>query len=178
MTTLTITEALAEIQTIGKRIEKKQQSVLAYLARPEQLRDPLEKQGGSVAHITGERQAIADLQERMLRIRRAIAQANEANTITVGDATRSIADWLAWKREVAPQQTKLLAAMRGQIDQTRNTLRAQSTRLAQSGSSEAINVVVNLDERELSRQIEWLEEVSGALDGQLSLKNATIVIEI
>lgn len=41
---ITITEALAEIKTVAKRIEKKRDFIRAYLSRQEGVRDPLEKQ--------------------------------------------------------------------------------------------------------------------------------------
>ena len=40
---ITITEALAEVPTITKRIAKKQQTVIDYLSRPSAVRDPHEK---------------------------------------------------------------------------------------------------------------------------------------
>lgn len=44
---LTITEALAEIKTVGKRVEKKREFIKAFLARQDGVKDPLEKDGGS-----------------------------------------------------------------------------------------------------------------------------------
>jgi hypothetical protein len=38
--------------------------------------------------------------------------------------------------------------------------------------------VVNVNERELADHIEELENTLGVLDGQLSLKNATILIDL
>ena len=40
------------------------------------------------------------------------------------------------------------------------------------------DIVVNINEKELAEQAEALEEVLGSLDGQLSLKNATIYIDV
>jgi hypothetical protein len=99
---LTITEALAEIKTIQKRIVKKQESVSGFLFRQDLARDPLEAQGGSKAHIAAERQAIADLSARVVRIRAEIQKANANTTVTIAGITRSISDWLVWRREVAP----------------------------------------------------------------------------
>ena len=41
-----------------------------------------------------------------------------------------------------------------------------------------MDVIVNVSEAELAEQAEWYEKVLGELDGQLSLKNATITVEI
>src|SRR5215831_611359 len=101
MAQITITEALAELKTIDKRIEKKREFVLSYLLRQEMFKDPLEKDGGSVSAIRREMQSIVDLEERRITIRRAVQQANERNSVMVGKQTRTIADWLVWRREVA-----------------------------------------------------------------------------
>src|SRR5579863_1653454 len=66
MRQLTITEALAEIKTINKRLESKRESVRNYIARDVRVRDPLEKEGGSAEFIKRERQAIIDLEERIV----------------------------------------------------------------------------------------------------------------
>jgi hypothetical protein len=47
MAKTSITEALAEINTIEKRIAKKQRFVHEHLLRQEQLKDPLEKSQGN-----------------------------------------------------------------------------------------------------------------------------------
>jgi len=90
----TITEALAEIPTITKRIQKKQEFILNYLYRSSSVRDPHEKDGGAQLLISREIQAINDLQYRIVSIRAAIQEANRNNTITIGNTTKTIADWL------------------------------------------------------------------------------------
>jgi len=109
MTKLTITEALAEIKTVGKRIEKKRDFINQFLARQDGIRDPLEKDGGSPAVIASERQSVADLEERLIALRRAIQSANDTATIRIGDKSRSISEWLTWKRDVAPGQRAWLS---------------------------------------------------------------------
>src|SRR3954447_22513178 len=119
MPPITITEALAELKTIDKRIEKKREFVLSYLLRQEMLKDPLEKDGGSVSAIKRELQAIHDLEERKVLIRRRVQAANERNTVTVGKQSRTIADWLVWRRDGAPIQQQFLASLRNKIEQAR-----------------------------------------------------------
>lgn len=177
---LTITEGLAEIKTIDKRLAAKRASVLAYITRQAGLRDPLDKDGGSAQFIERERQAIDDLEARKIAIRRGIQRANDETPITLGDETRSISEWLTWRKEVLPSNKLFLA-------QIRNGLSMVRTQAARSGVAvvavntdkepEAKDYIVNVNERELAEEIEALEEVEGSLDGQLSLKNATIIIE-
>jgi hypothetical protein len=179
MAQITITEALAELKTIDKRIEKKREFVLSYLLRQEMLKDPLEKDGGSVSAIKRELQAIHDLEERKVLIRRRIQAANERNSVTVGKQARTIADWLVWRREVAPIQQQFLASLRNKIEQARQEAARRGAGLSATAETAKPNdVIVNVNEQELAREIEGLEEVLGTLDGQLSLKNATLLIDV
>lgn len=180
---LTITEALAEIKTIGKRISSKQEFVQTYLFRQEGLKDPLDKDGGSVEAVRREQQAMSDLFIRIIALRRGIQHANDTTQITIGGTTRSIADWLTWRRDVAPELQRQLSAIRTRLA----ALRTQ----AQRGGSAVIGAavasvtqdakptdfIVNIDEAQLAVTSEGLEETLGTLDGQLSLKNATVMIE-
>jgi hypothetical protein len=179
MAQITITEALAELKTIDKRIEKKREFVLGYLLRQEMFKDPLEKDGGSVSAIKREMQSIHDLEERKITIRRAIQRANEQNAVTVARQTRSIADWLVWRREVAPIQQTFLANIRTRIEQARQEAARKGAGLSASAEAAKPNdVIVNVNEQDLAREIEGLEEVLGTLDGQLSLRNATLTIDV
>jgi hypothetical protein len=191
---LTITEALAEIKTIAKRIATKREFVAGYLLRHEEIRDPLEKDGGSTEQLRRERQAIADLEERVIAIRAAIANSNANTKITVGGITRSVTEWLAWRKEIAPGAGTFLAQLRNRIDQVRQAqargqvprtvgpeLAALSVRAtARSGNEreKPPEIIINIDEKALSTESEKHEEILGQLDGQLSLKNATTEIRI
>jgi hypothetical protein len=174
---ITITEALAEVPTISKRIAKKQQFVQDFLARQAIVKDPHEKDGGSVELIKRELQGITDLEQRLIAIRSGIAQANAVTKITVGTTTRTIADWLTWRREIAENQRSRMNNMAG-------ALRALRAKAQQTNGKVGENVegptdwVININERQLADQIEDLETTLGALDGQLSLRNATTTIAL
>ena len=177
----TITEALAEIKTLNKRWEKKAESVLAYLWRPENLKDPLEKQGGSHAHVRDERQAMADLQARIVQLRRAIAAVNATTKLTINGQTYSIEEWLIWKREVAPHYADFLKKIRAALTQAHNEANRQRVfagRMEREAQEKPTDVVVNINEQDFAKQVEGLEDTLGQLDGQLSLKNATININV
>lgn len=176
----TITEGLADLKTLRKRIDKKRESLGPYLARAEAIRDPLEKQGGSAKHIEQEIQAIADLEAQYLDVRKRIAAANDTTTITVAGVSRSISDWLIWRREIAPHYRAWLTSMRSGIQQLRAKTQQRGGQMvsatAQIGDTKPDDIIVNVDEARLDQQIEHIEEVLGTLDGQLSLKNATTEI--
>lgn len=177
---ITITEGLAELKTLRKRIDKKRESLGPYLARAEAIRDPLEKQGGSAKHIEAEIQAVADLEANFLDIRLRIAAANDKTMIKVAGVEKSISAWLIWRREIAPHYRSWLQGMRSGIQQLRAKTQqrggAMISSVAQIGDTKPDDIIVNVDEAKLDQQLEHIEEVLGTLDGQLSLKNATTQI--
>ena len=183
---MTITEALAEIKTIEKRIQKKRDSIQGFLARQDMLRDPLAADGGSVEFIKRERQAIRDLEERVVALRRAIAQANAQTTFAInGGTARSIADWLTWRREVAPGRQAFLTTLRDKVERVRREALSKGVNVVAAASAvttgdggKPTDVLVNISEAELAKDIEALEEELGSLDGLLSLRNATTQITI
>lgn len=180
MASTTITEALAEIKTIGKRIEKKRQFVGQYLVRQEIVRDPLEQQGGSRAALQQEFQSIKDLEERIIALRRGIAHVNGTVMLTVLGETRTIGDWLTWRREVAPGRKAAVQALRNSLIQFRQQQTQKGMTLRETASENPTDkdVIVNVDERALATEAERIEEVLGTLDGLLSLKNATTQFEV
>ena len=176
----TITEALAELKTISKRVEKKRSYINSYLYRQEALKDPLEKDGGSAVVIARERQAIKDLEFRHVAIRLAIQKINHETPVTVEGITNSLADWLTWRKEVAPEHQRFLLTLRSQIDQARKATqqRGGTVVTAAGDATKPTDVIVNVNEAQLAEEMEKLESILGGLDGQLSLKNATVTIEI
>ncbi len=176
---LTITEALAEIKTIGKRLDAKRAGIMPFLARQDAVRDPLEKDGGSLSFIAQERQAIGDLGMRIVALRRGIQHANDLTPIAVNGVTRTISEWLTWRREVAPGEQKFLTGLRNQLNGLRDNMKRQGSTVLTTGQTAQAptDVIVNISESDLGAQIEALEETLGTLDGQLSLKNATTMIK-
>lgn len=178
--TTTITEALAELKVIDKRVETKRQSITQYVIRQEMVKDPLEKDGGSVTFIERERQSIDDLENRKVAIRRAIQGANVATDLAVNGTTRSIADWLVWRRDVSPRSLAFMKSMVSSINQIRQDQLKKGVNVVASDSAakQPTDIIVNLNEQQLAKQIEEHEATLGTLDGLLSLKNATTTIEV
>lgn len=181
---ITITEALAEIKTLGKRVAKKREGVTPFLWRQDQMKDPLEKEGGSVEFIRREMQAIEDLEARIVTLRAAIAKANAETTLSVDGSTKTIADWLTWRREVAPGRQQFITTLRNQIASARQQAQQKGLGIV-SASATVVNadvkptdLLINISEGELTIEADHLEEVLGVLDGQLSLKNATTTIDV
>lgn len=181
-TTHSISEALAALKLTQKKISSKEEFVQRYLTRREEMRDPLDRQGGSPQILKQERQAIADLYEQTIRIRRAIHAINSGTDLSVDGHTRTIADWLVWKREVYPVQQHNLRALANLIEHQRRQVqqggRGQvvGAAVAVSGEAKPGDVVVNVSETELQAELEKIETIYGTLDGLLTLKNATLQV--
>lgn len=175
---MTITEALAEIKTVLKRIQTKRQFIQDYLFRMENTKDPLEKDGGSVGAITRESQAIKDLEQRIVDLRRQIQMANELTIVTIEGEERSIGEWITWRREIAPGQQNALHRLRTALNTIRDQARRQGSSVygPNAQAEKPSDVVVNINEQQLIKDAEHLENVLGQLDGQLSLKNATVMV--
>lgn len=173
---MTITEALAEIKTIEKRILTKKNFIAQNAFRMDGLRDPFEKDGGSVKLLEQEQQSLNDLQKRIIELRKLIRKANEDTVVAIQGDERSIADWLVWKREVAPLQRECLSSLSRQLTTARDNARRSGTQLVSPGSvaERPTDIIVNVNEKELAKSLEKLETILGELDGQLSLKNATV----
>lgn len=178
----TITEAMQEIETLKKRLADKLPPIVRYVCRDEREKDPLQVQGGSEKFIAEERQSHEDLCRRLISLRLAVAKANDATMVKVGNRTMTISEWLVWKREVYPQERALLDGLNGAINAARATARKQGVTVvpanAAEGDSHKGNLLVMVDELEVVRGLEELEQTRGTLDGQLSLKNATVFVDI
>ena len=186
---ITITEALAEIKTIGKRLEKKKQAVLMNIARDSRMRDSLE--GGSENFVKSERQAIGDLEKRIVAIRTAIQRSNLTTMTTVGSTSLSVAEWLTWRREVAQGAQTFLSSMNNTIRAIRDKVQrdggvmhpvtARATAIVATDKAttvQPIEILLHLDEKALLEEQEMMEKTLGDLDGKLSLLNATTLIEV
>ncbi len=100
--------------------------------------------------------------------------------VTINGTTHSIADWLVWRREVAPQVKGLLQGLRQGLASLRQQAQQKgiAVRAVDQGAQAPTDVIVNLDEKALADEIEGLEDTLGQLDGVLSLKNATVLIDV
>lgn len=177
---MTITEGLAEIKTIQKRISAKREAVARYLARQDTQKDRLPGEGGEAAYVARERQAVADLETRLVNIRTAVQKVNLVTPLTVVSTTKTVAEWLGWRKEVAPNLRTFLRGLMNGIAQVRQQATQKGLAVVQPGQtpSRPEDVIVNLDEGQLNAEIEAVEEMLATLDGKLSLMNATTLIDV
>jgi len=173
----TITEALAEIKTIGKRLKKKASFVNEHLYRQEKFSDPFIKEGGQAGEIKRERQAMDDLNDRALKLRIAINRANESNRITINGVDRSISEWIVWRRDIAPRVQANLTGMQNSIRKIRQEAINKGAPVSDKETENPENVIININERDLVCEVEDMVETLGQLDGMLSMTNATTSID-
>ena len=179
MSKLTITEALAEIKTVGKRIAAKHAFVVQHLLRQAIVKDSLEREGGSPELVGRELQGVKDLFERVVMLRIGIQDANRKTKVTVGKETRTIAEWLAWRKDVSKVEGDFYDDLQQRIVNARNNIAKQADRMTDvDRAAGGADIVVHLSETELAKRRESIQQVLGELDGQLSLKNATTFVEV
>lgn len=173
-----ITEGLAELKVLDKRIEKSRTFVVANLARQNYVKDPLESEGGSVEVLRRELQSIADLEARKVAIRTAIQRTNLATPLTVKGDTRTVGEWLTWRREVAAGRAAFLGGVTNAINSIRQQARAKGLNVTVNGvEAQRDDLVLNTSEVEWHTQSQTHEELVGTLDGALSVINATTTMQ-
>lgn len=177
-TRLTITEALAEIAMLNKRIETHFAFVSARIARPAMMMDPLAGEGGTGEVLRRHRQAAKDLRERWVKLRSAVAKVNQGAELTIEGVTRSIADWIVWRREVMPGTKRELDQLAASVDNLRKQALQRGGAVKQESSDNQADIVLHISETELLAERDRLDKILGTLDGQLSLKNATTFVEV
>jgi hypothetical protein len=173
-----ITEGLAEIKTIGKRITSKRAAKANYLLRPATMIDPLSGQGGSIQFLEREEQAIRDLETRIIQIRGRIQETNLRTMLTIDGVENAVTDWLTWRKEIAQPRLTDLQLMATVINRARSEASRKGGTAAAVGTVEqkSENFAVNVNEVELHKEIEGIQATLSTLDGKLSLLNATTQI--
>lgn len=176
MREMTILEALAEVRLLQKKVTDKQRQVLENLTRPKSRVDPLEKEGGSQEFVKRALQSIRDMENDIIAIRREINRASSENTITIGDITMSVSDWLVWRREILPSDRMFQQRLVNQVSQERNRLK--DTRFNQNQVVPGEDLVVHIPETELAERGERIIEIEERLDGQISLMDAKTIVRV
>lgn len=174
---LTITEALAEIKLIDNKITAKETFVLGNLYRAKHLPDPL---ADTKAKVEAEVQATMDLRRRRVKIRKAIAEANIKTEITIKASTLTIFEWLTWRREVSEKEKTFLRSIHVNIKRGIDsvTTAPKFYKDAESQENKIVELLPSLDYSVFANAEAEVQEMLDKLDGLLSLKNATVTIDV
>lgn len=176
----TITEALQELKTLDKRIASTRDFIVKYGIRQGSTIDPLDDEGGSDKVIPAKAQSLDDLFIRRVQIRNAINRANDQINLTVSGITRTVAEWIIWRRDVQRKQLEAYELFQNQIIGARRQCVEKGMSLKDDGTQPARVTEVSsfIGESSLQKKIEALREIESTLDGKLSVINATTLIEI
>lgn len=178
---MTITEALAEIKLIDNKISSQRKGMEQYLVRQERFKDPMHESGGSRKYVRETQQSIEDLFERKVIIRRAIQNENTKTTLQVNSQTRTVSDWLVWRREVAPTQQNVYREWREKIQTVRKEASRNDATVHVGDTPTNVkpnDIYVNLDEKAVVSRETEIGEILSVLDGKLSLTNATTYVDV
>jgi len=149
--------------------------ILANLVRYDHVNDPL---GDSTKKLAEEYQAICDLEERDTKIRVAIQLANLNGTITINKENRSIFAWLCWRREVAKDAKAFAHNVHKRVKTNVDANAAQPKVYKDAEDKPSMcKLAVNVSYEQFLTLDENIESTLEKLDGQLSLKNATVQLE-
>lgn len=174
---ITITEALSEINLLKKKIANAESGINSLLVRATHVEDPYAASGGTPSVYRSVWQSTQDMRDRLVKIRSQISTANNEHTITINGQSKTIFDWLTWKREI---YADLERSLKAQIKQLKDTIQRESDRPEvwkdKDGNVQVVKYVRNVELKALEDQYVQLLDTYEKLDGQLSLKNATIVL--
>jgi hypothetical protein len=179
-TTITISEALQELKTIDKRIIAAKDFVLSYGIRQGSTIDPLDLEGGSHKVVPAKLDSLRDLLERKLAIRSAINAKNSMVNITIAKQTRTVADWIVWRREAFKIELESWQALQRKVLDARQQCLTKGMSLKEDGTqpSKVNEVGCFITEGTISSRINQLNEIESTLDGKLSVVNATTTITV
>lgn len=174
---ITITEALSEVNLLKKKIEDADVGIRSMLVRAAHVPDLYAHHGGAEEVVRKTQQSSSDLRKRLIEIRSKISEANIKNQLTINGETRSIFDWLSWKREIYPG---LERSLKEQIQTIKASVQKESERPEvwkdHEGKVQIVTYIRNADLKTLEDEYLRLVDTYGKLDGQLSLKNATLIL--
>lgn len=179
MEKMTITEALAEVRLIEKKIIKQQKIVFENRSRLSHVADPYADAGGGKKAVESAFQSVRDLGKRLADIRISISVANQATMLELNGREMSITGWLAWRREVAPQHLKFMEKLSGAVSKDQEQIENNPPAYKdENGKVLLSEIIYNVDKSNLDKEIISFDETLSILDGKLSLLNATVVVEL
>lgn len=176
----TITEALAELKTLDKRIASTKDFILKYAVRQGSTIDPLDDEGGSHTVVPRKMQSVRDLFDRKVKIRTAINAVNAETPLTVGSITKTIAEWIIWRREAFSLEMQTYRQLQEKVLDARRQCIQAGISLLEDGKQPAKVQEAScfISESSIQSRIDELVEIESTLDGKLSLVNATTLIQV
>lgn len=165
-----IIEALKNLKTIQKRIEKNCLQIKEYCAYVSTETPPFETLEKQTSEVNSLVQANMDLEKEYLRLKKAIELTNLNVTVTIGERTYTITELISIKRVVS----KLHLATYQSLNPAMAIAKLQQVfaRNVQVDASNPPKIVVTFKEEERNKSIREWEEFVEKIDGKLEVVNA------
>lgn len=164
-----IIEALKNLKTIQKRMEKNCAEITRYCAYVSTEIPAFETEDKQKIEVAGRIQANLDLEAEYLRLKRAIEQTNLAVKITIGTRTYTITELISIKRVLGKYHASTYAALDPQSAMNR------LNDVFRKGGVDGINpakVIVLYKEEDKNRNLRDWEDFMSQIDGKLEVLNA------
>jgi hypothetical protein len=160
---MTIIEARSEIKMLHLMIAAHRAFITKHLFRPASDTDPFaEDEGGEEGVVERQLQAVTDMEEEIIALRRAVVAASNKAQLTMEGRTMSLADWEFWRREIAPKRLSHGGEM---VDRFETIIIKKAALIFNVSEAYAVDLTNELG------------QILCLLDGQLAVKNATTFIE-
>jgi hypothetical protein len=174
--TMQLAEALTSIKTDKKKWETDKNFVMANVVRDDRLKDSLEAQGGTKTVLQRTLQSMEDHETQIVAKLYAIQGANREVKLTIGSKTKSVGEWIIWRREVAPMREKRFNELLSRIEQSKQMV--NNPRYVAAAPGQDLKVLVEIDEKKLLDTMKEHQDIMGAIDSKLSVLNATTGIVV
>jgi len=168
-----LTQALAEKKLIVKKIKSKYEQLESVIARKANEIDPYADDGGAEEYAHSILQSINDLQERYVSLVSATHAANASNSVTIGQTTRSIAEWIVYKGDLLSLHTRGMYGVGHRISVEKQEV--DSTNRSRS-KDDMIDLTYAIPLANIADMNNILDTLASNIDSHLSIANATIDI--
>jgi hypothetical protein len=163
-----VIEALKNLKTIQKRMEKNCQEITQYCAYVSTETPAFETEDKQRGEVQSRIQANLDLEEEYLRLKRAIEATNLAVKVTIGTRTFTITELISIKRVLGKFHTATYSALNPNAVMQRLN---EVFRKGIDGTNPA-KVIVLYKEEDKNRNLRDWEDFMSQIDGKLEVLNA------
>lgn len=163
-----IIEALKNLKTIEKRIEKNCQQISVYAAWVNVETPAFETEDRQKQEVVSLIQANLDLEKEYLRLKTAIETTNLAVQVSIGDKSYSISNLVTIKRKAKDFRAKTYLS----LDARQAVQRMQSFFQKGIDASNPPRVITAYKEEDKNNAIREWDDFVSAIDGKLEVVNA------
>ena len=165
MDKMKLIEAMKELKLIVAKISRNREETIKYSSGLSNEKPVFETEKAQSEYVARLIQSTEDLVKRYLDLKSAIEYTNLKTKVTIHGETRSISEWLVYKRN--------LAGIRHHAYQAANDSVALGRKSKDAAALKDVQIVRYYDEAVMNAKLRNLIEILGSLDGTLEVINAT-----